>query len=130
MKKKSKKKRLSKTAKMIKRINSRAKGKNGELEFVNFLKERGIIARRGQQFEGSSDSPDVVAAGLLAGFHVEVKRTEAGNLYAWCDQACRDADICKIPLVAHRRNNRHWIVILDARDFINLLKEFYDAKAA
>ena len=106
-----------------KKINSRSKGKGGELEFVHFLKDRGIEARRGQQFAGGTDSPDVVVGGCLLGVHVEVKRKEAGNPYDWLDQACTDADICKVPIVAHRRNDKRWIVILDARDFINIMEE-------
>ena len=108
-----------------KRINSRAKGKVGELEVVDFLKERGIPARRGQQYEGSSDSPDVIAGGCMAGIHVEVKRVQAGNLYNWLDQACRDADMAKTPIVAHRRNGKRWVAILDLRDFVNLMEELY-----
>jgi Holliday junction resolvase len=111
-----------------KKINSRNKGKCGELEFVNFLKDRGIEARRGQQYEGSSDSPDVIAGGCMAGVHVEVKRKESGNVYDWLDQACADADMCSMPVVAHRRNGKRWIVVMDARDFINIIKENLDAK--
>ena len=105
-----------------KKINSRNKGKCGELEFVNFLKERGIEARRGQQYEGSSDSPDVIAGGIMANVHFEIKRVQAGNLYKWFEQACRDADLCKMPVVAHRRNGKPWMVIIDARDFINMME--------
>jgi Holliday junction resolvase len=119
MKKKVKKKKLP-AVKPKKRINSRAKGKVGELEFSAFLKERGIEARRGQQFKGGTDSPDVVAGGCVAGIHFEVKRVQAGNLYGWHDQACADADLCKMPVVAHRRNNKRWLAILDMRDFITL----------
>lgn len=106
-----------------KRINSRNKGKCGELELVNFLKERGIEARRGQQYEGSSDSPDVIAGGCLRDIHLEVKRVQAGNMYNWLEQACTDMDICKMPVVAHRRNGKHWIAILDLRDLITVLEK-------
>jgi Holliday junction resolvase len=108
-----------------KRINSRNKGKTGELELVNFLKERGIEARRGQQYEGSSDSPDVVAGGCLKDIHLEVKRVQSGNLYNWMDQACTDADICKMPVVAHRRNNKRWLAILDLRDFMSIVEALH-----
>jgi Holliday junction resolvase len=123
MKKKAKKKPAVKIAPK-KRINSRAKGKNGELELVNFLKERGFDCRRGQQYEGSSDSPDVVTnCPALAGFHIEVKRTEAGNLYNWLKQAATDADMFKMPVVAHRRSKERWVAILDFRDFLALVNE-------
>lgn len=128
-KKKKDKRRKVYTAKGVKlvkpkkRINSCAKGKVGERELVNFLKERGILGRRGQQYEGSSDSPDVIAHGCLTGFHLEVKRVQAGSLYSWLDQACKDADLAKVPVVAHRRNNKRWVAILDLRDFVNLVEQ-------
>lgn len=36
-------------------INSKRKGKVGELEVVNLLKEKGLTARRTQQFSGKAD---------------------------------------------------------------------------
>ena len=66
-------------------INSRAKGKDGELEFAEYLRLAGFEARRGQQFHGGGDSPDVVTS--IPGVHFEVKRVEAGNPYKWLLQA-------------------------------------------
>ena len=97
------------------KINSRAKGARGELEFSAFLKEHGWEARRGQQFSGGSESPDVVTD---LPFHCEVKRVEAGNLYTWLEQAKRDAKD-KTPIVAHKRNRKDWVVIMTAEDFLN-----------
>lgn len=56
---------------MNKRINSRQKGKRGEREAAKFLQSLGIVARRGQQFSGGKDSPDVVTE--LENVHIEVK---------------------------------------------------------
>jgi len=98
------------------KINSRNKGAAGERELAEVLRDHGIDARRGQQFSGGSDSPDVVST--LSGIHIECKRVEAGNLYLWLDQAQRDAGT-KIPIVAHRRNKKPWVVILDLEDFLN-----------
>lgn len=92
---------------------------------VNILTARGIPARRGQQYEGSSDSPDVVAGDALAGVHLEVKRVQAGNLYNWLEQANTDADLAKTPVVVHRRNGKQWVAILDFRDFITLMETIY-----
>lgn len=119
---KAKKKELTK---LKKKINSRNKGKCGELELAKFLKERGIEARRGQQYEGSSDSPDVIAGGSMTGIHIEVKRVQSGNLYNWLEQACTDADLWKTPVVAHRRNGKRWVAILDMRDFVNLMEQLH-----
>ena len=41
-------------------MNSRNKGKRGELEWRDVIRSHGYEARRGQQFSGSPDSPDVV----------------------------------------------------------------------
>lgn len=102
-------------------INSRNKGKVGELELAEFFRQHGFEARRGQQFHGGGDSPDVVVPDL-PGVHVECKRVEAGNPYNWLAQARRDAG-AKLPVVFHRRNREDWIVILPASAFLKLLKE-------
>ena len=101
-------------------MNSRAKGKRGELEFAKFLRERGHEARRGVQFKGGVDSPDVVCS-TLSHIHFEVKRVEAGNPYNWMDQANDDAGLEKIPVVAHRRSNNEWLAILSMEDFLRLI---------
>jgi Holliday junction resolvase len=106
---------------VIKRLNSRQKGASGEREFAKLLRDAGLEgARRGQQFSGSKDSPDVVCD-ALTGVHFEVKRVQAGNLYDWLKQAIRDAD-GKMPVVAHRKNQREWVAIVPMKDMIDLLK--------
>lgn len=103
-------------------MNSRSKGKRGELEFAHYLTAYGFPARRGQQFSGGKDSPDVVCE-ALPGIHWEVKRTEAGNPYNWLEQAIEDAGANKIPAVAHRRSGRAWMAIVPMEDFLNLVRE-------
>lgn len=99
---------------------SKEKGKRGEREFCSLLRSAGFgSARRGRQFKGTPDSPDVVG---LEGWHVEVKRTEALSVYAAYDQAYADAGDCDIPVVAHRRNDKPWLVILRAEDLLSLIK--------
>ena len=100
--------------------NSRRKGKTGELEFVKVLKEHGLEARRGQQFKGGDDSPDVICEGL-PDIHFEVKRREAGNLYDWVKQAVTDAAPGKVPIVAHRRSNQEWVAIIPMHDMLRIL---------
>lgn len=48
------------TAPKKKPINSRAKGKRGELQLAHKLTELGYPAERGQQRKGGEDSPDVI----------------------------------------------------------------------
>ena len=103
-------------------MNSRAKGCRGERQWRDKLREFGFLrARRGQQFSGGCDSPDVVCEDL-PGIHMEVKNVQAGNPYKWMAQAIRDAG-AKIPVVAHKRNNCEWLVITRADDFLKLLLE-------
>ena len=102
------------------------KGKRGEREFCSLLRSKGFTsARRGRQFKGSPDSPDVVG---IEGWHVEVKRTEALSLYEAYRQACEDAGDCDIPVVAHRRNDRPWLMILKAEDLLALIRNLEELR--
>lgn len=104
-------------------MNSRDKGARGEREFAAFLRERGVAARRGQQFSGSPDSPDVVIeSGLSVAVHFEVKRTERLSLYPAMEQAKKDSSHNQIPIVAHKKNRKQWLAVLSADDLIALLK--------
>lgn len=104
-------------------MNSRQKGKRGELELVDFLKEHGFAdVRRGQQYSGTETSADIVCPSLL-GVHIECKRVEAGNPFVWLAQAIRDAAGKKMPVVFHKRNRQDWIVVMRATDFLTLVKE-------
>ena len=97
--------------------NSRQKGARGEREWAAELRRLGFDgARRGQQFSGSPDSPDV--ADGIPGTHPEVKRVERLNLQDAMDQAVRDAGDA-IPYVAHRRNRSDWLVTLRASDMLD-----------
>lgn len=94
--------------------NSRQKGARGEREWAAYLRDLGFgDARRGQQFSGSPDSPDV--AGGIPCTHPEVKRVERLNLHDAMKQAVADAGDA-IPYVAHRRNRDVWLVTLRADD--------------
>jgi Holliday junction resolvase len=102
-------------------VNSRQKGARGEREAAKeWVRVLGGSARRGQQFSGSKESPDIVTS--HGGIHVEVKRTERGNPYDWLDQARRDAG-GRLPVVLHKRNNRKWLLILELEDAPRLAQE-------
>ncbi len=98
--------------------NSRAKGCRGEREIAAILREHGYSARRGQQFSGGGDSPDVVHD--IPGVHLEVKRVEALQLYPAVAQAKRDCG-GKVPVVVHKKNREEWVAILPLQDFLNLI---------
>ena len=101
-------------------VNSKQKGKRGEREFVLALREAGFQARRGQQFQGSPESPDVVSE--IQGVHWEVKRTEKLSLWKALEQAKKDAGESDIPIVAHKANRKPWCVIMQLEDLIPYLK--------
>lgn len=101
---------------------SKNKGKVGERETAALLRSYGFGARRGQQFAGGGDSPDVVHD--MEGFHIEVKRTEQFGLWAALDQATRDMKPGETPLIFHRKNNRPWVVVLPAADFLALCRDY------
>lgn len=102
-----------------KKINSRAKGCVGEREVRDLIKSYGFSARRGQQFSGGAESPDVIHS--IPGVHVEVKRVENLRLYPAMDQSVHDCPFGHTPTVWHRKSKREWVVILNAEDFLRLV---------
>ena len=102
-------------------MRSRDKGCRGERDAAQaWSSVIGGQARRGRQFSGSPESPDVVTDNPR--IHLEVKRTERGNLYSWLDQAIADAGQ-KIPVVLHRRNRREWVLVVRLADAPRLAEE-------
>lgn len=107
------------------KINSRQKGKRGEREFAQYLTEKGYPARRGVQFSGGPDSPDVVSDLPI---HFEVKYRQSFSVYEHVEQACKDCPTGKWRLVALRKNEKPWLAVMPMEDFIsvlNTLKELY-----
>ena len=89
----------------------RRKGKLRERQLAAYLTSLGYPARRGVQYHGGTDSPDVVADGLEA-VHIECKGVQDIDLGT---QALRDAygqseaeAGGKLPVVFWRRNGRPW----------------------
>lgn len=101
-------------------MNSRAKGARCEREFAAFLRSYGVSARRGQQFSGSQDSPDVKSS---LPFHFEVKAVEHGNVHKWMEQAVGDAGSDTPPVVAHKKNRTGWLITMRAEDWVKLVKD-------
>jgi hypothetical protein len=103
-------------------MNSREKGKRGERAWRDELRAQGYDARRGQQFAGGGDSPDVISE---LPFHFEVKFVENLNLRDAMEQAARDAAPGKPPVVAHKRSNSPWLVTMRAEDWFALVREVF-----
>lgn len=95
-------------------MNSRAKGKRGELEAAKLLRDLGIPARRGQQFRGGDGAPDIVHA-LDPVLHLEIKLQNKLMLDDWYDQALVDGQY-RIAVVLHRKNRQEWMATLSLRD--------------
>jgi hypothetical protein len=105
-------------------VNSRNKGKRGELEFVSKLAQHGWNGRRSQQFCGANGDADVVSDDLQF-LHFEVKRRNAGNVHHWMDQARNDAR-WQIPTVCHRRDHSEWLMTFRADDVLGAIAPFLE----
>lgn len=110
-------------------MNSRDKGKRGELAFAAYLRDHGWHkARRGVQHSGGPDSPDVAEG--PPGYHFEVKRVEKLRLWDALAQAMADAGddvetvdglVPVVPVVAFKRNRYEWVAILRMDDFLEVI---------
>ena len=100
-------------------MNSRRKGKAGELEFAGLCKAHGYDCRRGQQYSGANGDADVEG---LNGIHIEVKRAERLDLEGAMSQSVRDARVGELPIVAHRKNRGEWLITMRADDWFALYR--------
>ena len=104
---------------------SRNKGKTGERELARELtRVLGATARRGVQYTGGPDSPDVVTD--IGNVHIECKRTEHFRLFEALDQSIRDAGESNVPVVMHRPNHRPWVVVLRLDDLPALVRHIHE----
>ena len=104
-------------------LRSRNKGKRGEREAAaEIARLFRVDARRGRQFSGSDDSPDIRTS--IARVHFEVKRVESLRINAALDQAIRDAG-ANIPVVLHKQNHRPWVAIVRLDDLPELATQIY-----
>ena len=105
-------------------VNGKRKGKGGELDLAQKLREHGYAARRSVQYNGKEEEGQADLLGL-PGIHTECKRTERLNLYDAVDQAKRDSKgKNQIPVVFHRRNHCDWLAILRLDDFMTIYREY------
>jgi len=104
-------------------LRSRNKGKRGEREAAA---EIGRLfrtdARRGRQFCGTDESPDIVAD--IDDVHFEVKRCETLRLYEALAQAIDEAGD-NVPVVLHKQNHKPWVAIVRLDDLPRLAVQLY-----
>lgn len=103
---------------------SKSKGKRGEREIAGLLREYGYNARRGQQFKGTPDSPDVICKALP--FNIEVKYTEKPNFKSYMKQSIDDSKKGQIPIVVHKYIRGEWNVMIRFDDFMPLMNKIYE----
>ena len=98
-------------------MNSIEKGKRGERYYARWLRDNfNLTARRGCQYAGGQDSPDVV--GGFPNTHAEVKFVEALNLQQAMEQSIGDAGT-NIPYVAHKKNRKDLLITVRAKDLLS-----------
>lgn len=100
-------------------MNSKRKGKTGELLLVQFLVEHGFPARRGVQYRGDLSAPDVICPTLP--FHLECKFTQRLSLRDAVAQAGEDSE-GRPWAVLHKWNHGPWLAILPAAEFLSLVR--------
>lgn len=108
-------------------VNSKRKGADGERELAKKLNEYGFSTRRSVQYNGKADDgkADLVN---LPGIHIECKRVERLNVSEAMTQAINDAKNGDLPTVFHRKNREPWLVTMRLDDWMELYKEYKEAK--
>ena len=105
-------------------INSKQKGKRGELMLVKALRELGFNTRRSVQYNGKTEEgqPDLLG---LDNIHIECKFVEKLNIYNAIDQAKRDSKTTGyIPTVFHKKSNCEWLVTMTLDDWAKIYREY------
>lgn len=108
-------------------MNSRMKGKRGELEAVRALRAIGLEAERTVQHEGRGSAGDVRLFGCNA--HLEVKLREQFTVYKHMQQAIRDCRPGGTPAVLLKQNRSPFLLMLQLSDWWRLVGEFDQAKS-
>ena len=106
-------------------VNSKQKGKRGEVELTHKLNEYGFSTRRTVQYNGKAEGGQADLVGLK-GIHIEAKRVERLNLYDAMAQAIHDAKDGELPSVFHRKNHSEWLVTMKLDDWMELYKEYFE----
>lgn len=103
-------------------MNSKAKGKRGELEIAKILRQYGYNAHRSVQYSGANGDADVVG---VPGVHIEVKRVQQLNIEKAMQQAEADKKPGEMPVVFHRKNGEEWKATMRLDDWL----EMFDCKS-
>lgn len=99
---------------------NRERGKRGEREVAQMIRDYGYPARRGAQYCGKTGQADVEG---LPGVHIEVKRVERLNIENAMKQSVSDAREGEVPIVVHRKDRSEWLVTMRFDDYIRMYKD-------
>lgn len=101
-------------------MNSKRKGKKGELEVVHFWDDLFPEARRHLEFqEGEAEQGVDVILDKATGIQVKVGKQVPKQIYKFIEQIKKEEGIY---FVQCRRDRGKWLVILKAEDFKEILK--------
>lgn len=100
-------------------MNSQSKGRRGEIELAEYLREHGYTEARPGDPLNYGTQPDVKG---VKGLHIECKRHEKLEINKWYEQAAGDAERMQDgkPVVMFRQNRRPWMIVLSLSDFLEL----------
>jgi len=106
-------------------VNSRRKGKRGELEAAKLWGELFGCKemRRSQQYCGRSDESDDIVG--QPGVAIEVKRVARINVQRVVARNVDDAAEERVPIVLHRADNQPWLVSLQLEDLPQLVETLF-----
>jgi hypothetical protein len=112
----------------MKARSSQRKGKQGEIELAEQLTTLfGVPCRRmASAYLPGWKAPDVFG---LPGIHIESKRRERVPLYSAIRQAKHDAT-GRVAIVAHRSNQRPWLITVELADLPKLARALVDIREA
>ena len=102
-------------------VNSKDKGKRGEREVAELIRQYGFEARRSAQYCGNTGDAADITTDLP--YHIEVKHQETLQIDKWWEQATHDAkENGREPILVFRKNKQKWRVIMDFEKFLDLQK--------
>jgi len=99
--------------------SAQAKGRRGELELAQFLRDHGMTEAHPGEPLNYGTQPDVTG---LPNLHIECKRHERLEVAKWYEQAAADAERMQDgkPAVIFRQNRRPWMILLSLTDYLAL----------
>lgn len=109
-------------------MNSKQKGKRGELYMVKKFKENGYECNRTAQFKGNTGRADDIEG--IDYIHAEVKFVERLNIHEAMIQAIRDTIASRrfaFPTIFHKRSREECLVTMRFDDWIKLYNEYYSS---